>query len=165
MKKFKQDKPLTCKEIRFCIILANQEKQNASKAYLEAGYEVKNINVARVGASKLLRKGNLQRFLANYSESQVLEAQITPSHLMAELKKVAFDATGEEIPSKVRAIEILMKRLHMLDETKNVNQNINVTTKLTIEEQDRLTKIVDAFLEDEKRLLEISYGAGQITGK
>lgn len=60
------DKKLTVKQEAFCLHYA--KTGNATESYLAAGYKAKNNNIARVEASKLLAKPNIQKRLRELAE-------------------------------------------------------------------------------------------------
>lgn len=57
---------LTVKQDAFCLHYA--KTGNATESYLAAGYKAKNNNIARVEASKLLTKPNIQKRLQEIAE-------------------------------------------------------------------------------------------------
>lgn len=59
-------KELTVKQEAFCLHYA--KTGNATESYIAAGYKAKNNNIARVEASKLLTKPNIQKKLQEIAE-------------------------------------------------------------------------------------------------
>jgi phage terminase small subunit len=62
---------------------------NATQAYLDAGYKVTE-EVARVNASKLLTKSNVQQYLKSLQKPALKKAEVTIERITAELAKIAF---------------------------------------------------------------------------
>lgn len=63
---------------------------NATAAYFNAGYTPKNKNTARVEASKLLTKPNIQARIAELQADRTARTQIESDKVLREIARLAF---------------------------------------------------------------------------
>lgn len=97
---------LSEKEERFCLELV-KNAGNATQAYKDAGYVVKNDNVAGVEGLKRLRKPKIKKRLA---ELRAPEKQKTVMSIEERRQKLTEIATsGETATDVMKAIDLLNK--------------------------------------------------------
>ena len=61
---------------------------NATKAYIRAGYEVKNDDTAAVMASRLLRNDKVQKAIEKAQTKRIERTEITQDYVLNNIKKV-----------------------------------------------------------------------------
>lgn len=97
---------LSEKEERFCLELV-KNAGNATQAYKDAGYVVKNDNVAAVKGAEKIRKAKVQQRLA---ELRAPEKQKTVMSIEERRQKLTEIATsGETATDVMKAIDLLNK--------------------------------------------------------
>jgi phage terminase small subunit len=91
------DKPinkLNARQLKFCELYLSG--MAANRAYIEAGYNVKNANVARIQASALMTKPSVREYIAKTKKEIVKTYEINRSVLLDEMMKIALGQTEEE---------------------------------------------------------------------
>ena len=86
-------RPLTKKQLKFCHEYLKDG--NGSRAYRDAGYEVKNENVSRTEASRLLMNPSVALFIKQNQEKQMKKNEITIDKIVDELVQTAFGSMEE----------------------------------------------------------------------
>ena len=94
------------RQTKFCELYA--KTGNATKAYMEAGYDIKSEAGARASSSKLLTNPNVVAFLSELNESMRSEA-IADITEVKEVWTSILRSTEEETPHRIKAGELLMK--------------------------------------------------------
>jgi len=73
---------------------------NGTQAYKRAGYDVKDDEIAKVNASRLLTNANVKKLIHRMKAERARRSQITADRVLAQLDRLAFsdlrDIYGEE---------------------------------------------------------------------
>lgn len=93
---------------RFC--LEYLVDYNGARAYIRAGYEVKDLAVAAAAASRLLRNVKIQARVAELEKELLEDLRIGPARVLREASRVAFSD-----PSHLIAEDGTLKPLSELD--------------------------------------------------
>lgn len=84
---------LNPKQIKFCQLY--HQTGNATRSYIDAGYQVKNEKVASVMVTRLLANDSIQKCLEGLKKASSEKMNITTERLMAEAAKIAFSDLNE----------------------------------------------------------------------
>jgi phage terminase small subunit len=95
-------KPLNIRQERFAELVAGGE--NATRAYIKAGYKVSDT-VAAVNGMKLLRKAQVKAHIAELRKPQTRKTLLTKERKRELLREMA-ESGGNKMQDRLRAIEI-----------------------------------------------------------
>ena len=120
------------------------ETGNATDAYMRAGYKVKDTNVARVNASRLLANANVSGYVQELMESKDNERIASQDEILTYLTQVMRGETKEEVlrglgkgyqdidnmevsaKDRIKAAELLGKRYAMWTDKQQIEGNVPV---------------------------------------
>lgn len=123
------EKKMTPKQKRFCdyYIQGNEKGNlNASKAYIKAGYKVKD-SVARANSSRLLTKANIKEYINIRLKEIESERIAKPREIMEFLTKVIRNEEKDQfgldasLQDRLKAADSLIKRYPNIDTTYQIN--------------------------------------------
>lgn len=99
---------LTEKQKRFCEEYLID--LNATQSAIRAGY--KNGEIGR----QLITKNNVLQYIQKLRTEQSMRTEVTADRVVAELERIAFAETEITEKSKIKALEMLGKRVGIFDE-------------------------------------------------
>ena len=120
------------------------ETSNATEAYMKAGYNVKDANVARANASRLLANANVSAYVQQTMESKDKERIASQDEILTYLTMVMRGETKEEVlrglgkgyqdidklevsaKDRIKAAELLGKRYAMWTDKQQIDGNVPV---------------------------------------
>jgi phage terminase small subunit len=169
---------LNKKQLHFCELLLSGVQPN--RAYIQAGYNVKNLNVARSAAARLLQNVSVREYV-NRSKKQITKTyEINRAVLLENLMKIALGEVEEERAltvligdgcsqavvikqktspkDRVKATEILLSIT--ADDTPTVESTINTTDKLMLESLSKIA--VPEVDEPDKNVVEYEEDADEV---
>lgn len=108
-------KPLTPQQMRFCEIYV--QTGNASQSYIDAGYKVKDGEVAKVNAARLLTLAHVSLYVKQLQNKTSQKHEVSRDRIIGELVKVAFADMSEvvEIDDKGKPVIKKDANLNALD--------------------------------------------------
>lgn len=133
---------LTEKQKRFADFYI--ETGNATEAYFKAGYSVKNSDVAKANASRLLTNANVSEYIANLMGQKDKERIATQDEILMYLTNVMRGETTEEVlrgegkgfqtidnmevsaKDRIKAAELLGKRYTLWTDRHQIDANVGV---------------------------------------
>ena len=127
---------LTVRERRF--VNAYAQHGNATQAYKDAGYKVKDDNNAAREGSNLKNKPKIQQALTERIEYLSMHsAQMNSLEVAEEISKIAWDAKSSEA-ARLKALEMLGKIYGMFNPERQ-QQETSITINLTGDMPDKPT--------------------------
>lgn len=116
-------KELKDRQKTFCKNYCNN-KHNATKAYLDAGYQSKDTKSASASGHKLLKKPAIRLMIERYEAEKLERQNITTEKVIAMLiKEIERDGPGTSQSARVQAITQLGRYLSMFTDNANINTN------------------------------------------
>ena len=112
------------KQIKFCELY--HQTGNATQSYIDAGYKVKNEEVASVMSSRLLGNDKIREYLATLQKAASAKNNVTVERIMDEAAKIAFADLNEIV-----AIE---EGILVLKKSQDLNQLEGVSASRTVSE-------------------------------
>ena len=112
------------KQIKFCELY--HQTGNATQSYIDAGYKVKNEEVASVMSSRLLGNDKVRECLEGLQKAASAKNNVTVERIMDEAAKIAFADLNEIV-----AIE---GGILVLKESRDLNQLDGVSASRTVSE-------------------------------
>ena len=123
-----KNEKLTVRERRF--VNAYAQHGNATQAYKDAGYTVKNDNVAGIEGHKLKNKPKIQQALAERIEYLSMHsATMSKGEVVEEISKVAWSDDSSEA-ARLKALEMLGK-IYGIFNPERQQQETSITINLT----------------------------------
>jgi phage terminase small subunit len=86
-------KQLTAQQMKFCERYV--ETSNATQSYIDAGYKVKNADVAKATASRLLTSVNVSLYVKQLQDKELHRTRVSKERVIDELVNVAFGSISE----------------------------------------------------------------------
>ena len=127
---------LTVRERRF--VNAYAQHGNATRAYKEAGYTVKNDNVAGIEGHKLKSKPKIQQALSERIEYLSLHnATMGKGEVVEEISRIAWSEDSSEA-ARLKALEMLGK-IYGVFNPERQQQETSITINLTGDMPDKPT--------------------------
>jgi phage terminase small subunit len=115
---------LTPKQLKFCDLY--HQTGNATRSYIEAGYEIKNEKVAEASASRLLLNVKVREYLEGLQKAASAKINVTTEKIMQEAAKIAFADLNE-------IVEVIDGTL-VLKEAQDLNQLDGVSATKSVSE-------------------------------
>lgn len=111
---------------------------NATQAYKDAGYKVKNDNIAAVESKRLLEKQKIKDYIQERMESKESELIASQDEVLEFLTDTMRSSNGKHhIAPRLRAAEMLAKRYALFtDKIESNNTNTNFEITITEDEVD-----------------------------
>jgi phage terminase small subunit len=139
------------KQIKFCELY--HQTGNATQSYIDAGYKVKNDDVAGTLAARLLGNARVREYLEGLQKAASAKMSVTTERIMDEAAKIAF-ADLNEIVAVVDGVLVLkeaedLNQLDGVSATKSVSsssssssrgdsESNSVTNSFSVKRADRL---------------------------
>lgn len=122
-----REKKMSIKEERFCEIYA--ASGNATQAYKDAGYTVKNDNVAGVMSHTMLKKNKIQRRLREIAAEKRSERIADVEEMQERLTGIIRSKETRDA-DRTRAIELMLKVQGALLPKANNDSDISITVNV-----------------------------------
>lgn len=137
------------KQLAFCELYI--ELDNAQKSYMIA-YENENMNTSGVNGSKLLKKDNIAKYLAERKQNMLKNNRIgNKEEVLAFWTKTMFDP-NTSINARLDASKLLGKNLGLLNE--NVNINHAHDFEINLLGMDKVEQISSNIINQQNKLIE-----------
>lgn len=125
---------LSEKEERFCLELV-KNAGNATQAYKDAGYVVKNDNVAAVKGAEKLRKAKVQQRLAELRAPEKKKTVMSIEERRERLTRIADDEDSSNL-DVMKAIDLLNKMDSLYLQRQEITGAVPVTIIEDVPEND-----------------------------
>lgn len=111
---------------------------NATQAYKDAGYKVKNDNIAAVESKKLLEKQKIKDYIQERMQSKEAELVASQDEVLEFLSDTMRSSNGKHhISQRLRAAEMLGKRYALFtDKIESNNTTTNFEINIIEDEKD-----------------------------
>jgi phage terminase small subunit len=86
-------RPLTARQIKFCELYC--KTGNATQSYIDAGYKVKDGEVAKANASRTLALANVSLYVKQLQKQIIEKHEVSRERVMDELVGIAFGSISE----------------------------------------------------------------------
>lgn len=117
------------KQIKFCELY--HQTGNATRSYMDAGYQVKDEKIAGINASKLLGNARVIEHLDTLQKASSAKMSVTTERIMEEAAKIAF--------SDINEIVAVENGILVLKESQDLNQLDGVSASRTVSESSSST--------------------------
>lgn len=104
-------KPLTPQQMRFCEIYV--QTGNASQSYIDAGYKVKDSEVAKVNAARLLTLAHVSLYVKQLQNKVSQKHEVSRDRIIGELVKVAFADMSEVVEIDDKGKPVIKKNANL----------------------------------------------------